>query len=391
METVKRQIKLPLILTVIFIALSFIPIIQILILTFSGGLISTINKTIGNDNSDNLLFANMIVNLLPSIVLLILFYRSRQNVMKIITAVLAMIFMTAFIFFLTDGIYKDSNPYYLNFIVVALISGSVLAIVSFLRYRHPWHQQLQAWDTQHTTAALKNKGWGICVEQINFIEQQKVKGTDVFQMPLLLKAVKRYLQGMTPHYKHIIAILTILFLTSIMTRTLACTCIGKNKQTTENELGFVDIAVTGKIISVSDYTYYDTVELVLSNTRFDENKWSYMVRHYKRYQLVVDKKFKSAANLPDTIYIVTTLGGGDCGYMFDIGKEYIVYGEGWKEKSIATIQKKRKIKRKLTETKSVDTFYTDICRLTQEKNQKELDNLRRLTEWMPAGNMGFKK
>jgi restriction endonuclease S subunit len=199
-------------------------------------------------------------------------------------------------------------------------------------------------------------------------------------MPLLLKAVKRYLQGMTPHYKHIIAILTILFLTSIMTRTLACTCIGKNKQTTENELGFVDIAVTGKIISVSDYTYYDTAELALTNIRFDENKWSYMVRHYKRYQLAVDKKYKSASNLPDTIYIVTTQGSGDCGYMFDIGKEYIVYGEGWKEKSIATIQKKRKIKRKLTETKSVDTFYTDICRLTQEKNQKELDNLRRLTE-----------
>lgn len=136
METFKRQIKLPLLLTVIFIALSFMPIIQVIILTFSGGLISTINKAIGRDNSDNLLLANMIVNLLPTIVLLILFYRSRQNAVIITTAVLAMISMTAFIFFLTDGIYKDSDPYYLNFIVVALISGSVLAIVSFLRYRH---------------------------------------------------------------------------------------------------------------------------------------------------------------------------------------------------------------------------------------------------------------
>ena len=142
METFKRQIKLPLILTVVFIALSFIPIIQIIILTFSGGLISTINKAIGRDNSDNLLLANMIVNLLPTIVLLILFYRSRQNARKITTAVLAMIFMTAFIFFFTDGIYKDRDPYYLNFIVVALISGSVLAIVSLLRHRHSRYQQL---------------------------------------------------------------------------------------------------------------------------------------------------------------------------------------------------------------------------------------------------------
>jgi hypothetical protein len=185
---------------------------------------------------------------------------------------------------------------------------------------------------------------------------------------------------MIPQFKHIIAVLSVLFLTSVTIRTRACTCIGKDKQTTENELGFVDIAATGKIISVTDYVYYDTTELALANIRFDENKWGYLVRHYKRYQLAVDKKYKSAANLPDTIYIVTTHGGGDCGYMFDIGKEYIVYGEGWKDKSIATIQNKRKLKRTLTETKSIDTFYTDICRFTQEKNEKELDNLRRLTE-----------
>jgi|GEM_PF-781211 len=185
---------------------------------------------------------------------------------------------------------------------------------------------------------------------------------------------------MTPRYKHTITILSVLFLSSIMTRAVACTCIGKEKQTTENELDFVDIAVTGKIISVSDYTYYDTTELALANIRFDENKWSYLVRHYKRYQLVVDKKFKSSVSLPDTINIVTTKGGGDCGYVFNIGKDYIVYGEGWKGKTIATIQKKRKIKRKLAEVKSIDTFYTDLCRLTQEKNEKELNNLRRLTE-----------
>jgi ABC-type thiamin/hydroxymethylpyrimidine transport system permease subunit len=141
-EKLKRQIKLPLILTGIFTILSFIPIIQIIILTFSGGLISIINKGFGRGSSGDILVANLIVNLLPSILLLILFYWSRHPGMKILTAILAMIFLTAFLFFLTDGIYKDSDPYFLNFIVVALISGFVLATVSFLKYRNTTREQL---------------------------------------------------------------------------------------------------------------------------------------------------------------------------------------------------------------------------------------------------------
>ena len=42
-----------------------------------------------------------------------------------------------------------------------------------------------------TTLVLRNKGWTIRAEQINFIEQQEVNEGEVFQIPLLLKAVNR--------------------------------------------------------------------------------------------------------------------------------------------------------------------------------------------------------
>ena len=185
---------------------------------------------------------------------------------------------------------------------------------------------------------------------------------------------------MNLNYKHTIAILSVVILAHLTTGTFACTCIGKDKQTTETELSFVDIAVKGKIIAVTNFDYYDTTAYSLSGLKFDAKQSGYLIRKYKLYTLVVDSKFKTIKNISDTIQIVTGYGGGDCGYEFEIGKEYIVYGEAWKEKTLTLRQKKRKAKRKLSEVTIANKFYTDICRLTQDSNEKELTNLKRLTE-----------
>ena len=140
-QSFKNQISIPLVLTGIFIASSFIPLIQLLILTFSGGLISLVNKVIGLDKSGNILTANLIVNLLPTVLLLFAFYVATKQSTKIITSALAMVFMTAFIFFLTDGIDKDSNPYFLNFLIIALVSGFALTLVSLIKYWQTKHRQ----------------------------------------------------------------------------------------------------------------------------------------------------------------------------------------------------------------------------------------------------------
>ena len=132
-QDLKKELTIPLILTAIFVASSFIPVIQIVILTLDGGLIPLINKIVAADNTGSIWAANIIANLLPSILFLFLFFKAIKLSVKILTASFSMIFMTAFIFFLTDGI--DSDPYFLNFILIALISGSILTFIAIFKYR----------------------------------------------------------------------------------------------------------------------------------------------------------------------------------------------------------------------------------------------------------------
>jgi hypothetical protein len=73
-----------------------------------------------------------------------------------------------------------------------------------------------------------------------------------------------------------------------------------------------------------------------------------------------DTKSKTAKFTADTIQIVTGFGGGDCGYEFEIGKDYIIYGEAWKEKTVSVRHRKRKNKKELLRvqlpTSSILTF-----------------------------------
>jgi len=186
---------------------------------------------------------------------------------------------------------------------------------------------------------------------------------------------------MTITFKHTFSIFTVTILTQIATSAFACTCIGKDKQTTESELNFSDIAVKGKVIAVSGFYYYDTVGSSMPGRNFDEKKEGYLIRKYRVFNVVVDKKYKSPKNMSDTIQIVTGYGGGDCGYEFEVGKDYIIYGEQWKENKLSVKHRKRKDKYRIIDTTIANKFYTDICRLTQEATTKELENLKRLTPW----------
>ena len=186
---------------------------------------------------------------------------------------------------------------------------------------------------------------------------------------------------MTQNLKHTIVVLFIHLLTMVVsTEAFPCTCISFDEQRTEAEFKFSDLAVKGRIIAESEYTYYDTAELTLAKIRFDKKTYSYLIRKYKVFSLVIDSKFKSTTPIRDTIQILTGFGGGDCGYQFELGKEYIVYVQSWKEKNITIQRKKRKDKRMVVETSVENKFYTDICRFTQKANSKELEKLKRLVE-----------
>mgnify|MGYP001199858719 CR=1 FL=1 len=176
----------------------------------------------------------------------------------------------------------------------------------------------------------------------------------------------------------IIRLLLLVLFAGITGSSYACTCLGKDKQTTESEFSSSKLVVKGKIIASSDYLYYDTLITLFTGIPFDRATSGYMMRHYKIYTLVIENSFKVEKGVTDTIRIITGYGHGDCGYEFETGKDYIVYAKAWTEKKLIIKQRKKRIKKKIREEPIPNCFYTDICRLTQESNQQELNKIKNL-------------
>lgn len=151
-------------------------------------------------------------------------------------------------------------------------------------------------------------------------------------------------------FSHPIFVLGVLLSTASIS-TYACTCVRNPNWTLKNELNSVSLAVKGKVISVTDYTA-------------PEFPWP-----QKLFRLIIENKYKSPINTPDTVSIITGQDRADCGYAFKIGKEYIVYATNWGQKDAI---------KKATEASSPTMFYTSICTLTKETNRKELAKLNRL-------------
>lgn len=78
---------------------------------------------------------NLIGNLLPIILFLFWFYNATNQAARIIAAILSMIFMTAFFYFMTMDNNEEKNPYWLQFLIIALVSGGILTRVAYLTYR----------------------------------------------------------------------------------------------------------------------------------------------------------------------------------------------------------------------------------------------------------------
>ncbi|PSR56885.1 hypothetical protein AHMF7605_27000 [Adhaeribacter arboris] len=185
-------------------------------------------------------------------------------------------------------------------------------------------------------------------------------------------------------FGNIFSILTCLLLLSAATESFACTCAGKDKLTTENGYASVNVVVKGTVISVSDYNYYDTAGLSLTGLKFDPKLYTYMIRKYKAYRIAITNNFKPELSLSDTLTVITGQGGGDCGFEFEIGKEYIVYSDRWTEREIVESIRKRRTKRSLKEVARENVFYTDICSLTQEANATELKKLESIKLKKPS-------
>lgn len=160
----------------------------------------------------------------------------------------------------------------------------------------------------------------------------------------------------------------------------ACTCIGKS--TIENEFNNSELVIIGEVIAVQKIKIWsdtsnaiwrynpskDTVSL--NDYKFNE---SYYGIHLLEFKVVVQKSFKGS-NIFDTVKIRTGFGEGDCGYPFQLGKKYLIFGNDEYEVNYT----ERKLNRSKSELKGI--YSTTICDLTGllENCKNEIEYLNHL-------------
>ncbi|MEZ4789557.1 MAG: hypothetical protein R2811_06010 [Flavobacteriales bacterium] len=91
---------------------------------------------------------------------------------------------------------------------------------------------------------------------------------------------------------------------------LACSCIGE--RTVADEYNAAAAVFVGRVAG--------QLEVKLSS-----NPKGFRDVHMMRYTLVVEKNYRGVT-VSDSVVVFTGMGGGDCGFRFEVGKRFIVYG-----------------------------------------------------------------
>jgi len=163
-----------------------------------------------------------------------------------------------------------------------------------------------------------------------------------------------------------VAILTLLLVTSISGRLIACSCMGQ--RTVQEEVKHADAVVVGTILNKQIITLTDSTILKMfpNDTTMRNSPMSKMT--IARYDFLVQDIYKGKIT-KDTLTIYTGLGGGDCGIRFEIGKKYIVYGEN--ETYFGQVNNDFKF------PKAKNTFWTYSCLRTTFYFQDEITEIEK--------------
>ena len=118
---------------------------------------------------------------------------------------------------------------------------------------------------------------------------------------------------------------TIIILLAILmfSKTYACTCL--ENFTLREEIENSEFIATGKVISFERYTIgyklaytHNTDGSLRIPIEFDRQSLS-------KYKVLITRIYKGDLN-SDTLIILTGEGGGDCGFHFEIDKNYTIFG-----------------------------------------------------------------
>lgn len=165
--------------------------------------------------------------------------------------------------------------------------------------------------------------------------------------------------------KKLTIILTLGFLI-ISSGLHACSCIGQ--RTVKEEIKYSDAVLTGRIISKNLIKLVDSTAIKMSGNDSLNLKRYPFETIVAKYKFTVTTIYKGKINT-DTIEIYTGLGGGDCGILFEIGQEYIVYGRE------ETYFGQTKNDWPFPQGKNI--YWTDICSRTTVKNSEEITEIEK--------------
>jgi hypothetical protein len=153
-------------------------------------------------------------------------------------------------------------------------------------------------------------------------------------------------------------------------KVIACSCAGES--TIEGGFKSADIVVSGLVISSVNEWIADSSEILELNElgiSIDSLDKRLFGQYFRKVQIVIDELYKGKVD-SDTITIYTGLGGGDCGFHFNIGRKYILYGDS--NSYLGSYDNNRKYR----DDKNI--FWTNICTRTQEYNRQEANSLEKL-------------
>lgn len=125
----RRRLEIPLIIMGVLVLTSFLPLIQILMMTLNGAIIYPI-YTIA-DNDDNVSRYILITDSLMSLLGLILFYLSFKMLWRIFSAIFTVLFLLPLMILIFEFI--ETEAYFLQNLVAGFAVGLILLLVALLK------------------------------------------------------------------------------------------------------------------------------------------------------------------------------------------------------------------------------------------------------------------
>ena len=118
------KIKFSLIASIVLVLSSFIPVIQVLILTLNGAFVSLFTS------SDTGVI--LLVNGIGSLTMFLLFYFSSRFITKFLSLLGILLFFIPFLFYATEKLISTEKYYFIQFLIIGIVTSIFLTTIEYI-------------------------------------------------------------------------------------------------------------------------------------------------------------------------------------------------------------------------------------------------------------------